>query len=437
MSKFAAGAAVMLISFFISGAAACGVATPLADGTPTPRPTVPIVTQAPSPAAPGQIETEFPRPTLETPPPPTQTPAPTATPFPDPQLVPTVTPIPPRLEFPTATPVPMRGTSIPAHRVPTPTLTPEPSSELSGMSWVWDGQTRIEREALYYLETIQRLHPPAFETVVEYKWLADETLTEGEKRVFCHMFEAQETSIALAIALTADPTLSPSVVDWHECPSAIKAPPFSPSPTPSGRPTATPVLDTWILIHPDRGSPEDTITISGGNSSPLTEIPSIHFGGMTVIPRTFSQTGGDGNFIATLHVPHLDPGLQSVRVTVGGRTAAVSFVVEPPQPTATPRSQVPQPEGDPVASALPHLSDNLLWVANFDPGNQRWTVYDPSGTFTPDQLMPAGGGVLPNRSSIGELTHLDPGGVYHLKVTRTANLSGQTLYAGTNLILWE
>ena len=456
MSKFAA---VKLIAFFALvafGLAACGVATPSSESAEAPEPTVPIATQAPLP------ETPTPIPTPEISPSATFTLSPSVTPgstevaktlaarptspsvhapTPPPESAshptPTATPVPklgqPPAISPTSTPFPVEATPAPANRGPTPTLTPEPPSELSGLSWAWDGLTRIERETLYYLERIQRRHPPAFETVVGHKWLADETITEGERRVLCHISQAQDATAALAIAQTAGPIESPSEVDWDDCPPASQAPP---PPPPVSSPTATSVPDSWVSIGPSRGSPGDLVTVSGGNFPSSTGIPVIDFGGVSVIPLTYSQAGPGGGFVATLHVPNLSPGRQSVIVTVGDLRVSMSFLVGPLQPTATPHSGKPQPEGEPVASALTALSGYLLWVAYFNSQTQTFSVYDPGRSFSPSMLPLAPGQSAPNPSDIGVLTHLLPGGIYLVSVRESVTIRGQSLPAGTTLMVW-
>ncbi len=254
--------------------------------------------------------------------------------------------------------------------------------------------------------------------------------------MLCHMSEARDTGTALAIANTANPTRSPSGANWDDCPNAIHAPPPPTFPTPIPITATSPVPEAWLLVRPDRGSPGDIVTISGGNFPSLGGVPFIEFGGVSVLPRTFSQTGANGSFSTTLHIPHVGPNRHSVRVSLGNQTASVSFIVEPFESTATLHSGEPQPEGEPVASALASLGGNLLWIAHFDPQNRGWTVYDPSGTFSPDQLTLPGGQPPPSRSSIGSLTRLIPGGIYHLRVTTNADINGKPLYTGTNLLAW-
>ena len=72
------------------------------------------------------------------------------------------------------------GDLTPSTSTPTPVPTSRPVP--SDFPWAQDGLTAIEREALNYLQHIEREHPPAFENVIGYQWLAD-GINEGGKAV--------------------------------------------------------------------------------------------------------------------------------------------------------------------------------------------------------------------------------------------------------------
>ena len=114
-----------------------------------------------------------------------------------------------------------------------------------------------------------------------------------------------------------------------------------------------------------------------------------------------------------------------------------------PEPTATPEPTVtPEPERaeNPVAADLAPLGDNLLWVAHFNNETKLWSVYDPSGTFSPD-MLPIVGQEVPDVSSIEELSALASREIYWLMMSedQTAVLGGvsRTLVAGLlNGVVW-
>ena len=402
--------------------------SPTLTSTATPS-VVPAATPAPAPtAAPTASPTAVPVPT--------PTPAPTAVPTPSPTAVP----------VPTSTPTPVPAPSPTTAPAPSPiaaTPTASPGDRELGFPWEQDGLTAIEREALNYLQHIEREHPPAFENVIGYQWLAD-GINEGERRFLCNVSQVAETSAALAIVQSVSPTLSPPVDYLAGCPTNTPPPTPAPAPTttptpmpqptstptPTPQPTSTPVLQPALDISPLRGSPGDVVSVTGTNFPGLATVSRIEIGGVSVIPATPYSTTADGAFTASVVVPRLDVGTYHCVVTVGDRSSTATFSVVESATTA----------GEPVAAALAPLGDNLLWAAYYDNATKQWSVYDPSGTFSPDLLLLPPGQSVPSRSSIGALTHLVPGKVYGLYLTRdeTVTLRGtaRTLTAGINSVSW-
>ena len=89
---------------------------------------------------------------------------------------------------------------------------------------------------------------------------------------------------------------------------------------------------------------------------------------------------------------------------------------------------------------LAPLGDNLLWVAHYDNSTQQLSAYDPSGTFSPEMVLPPGQ-ETPDASEIATLTNLTPGQIYFLSVeqSQTVQLNGNTftLNQGVNFIAWR
>ena len=333
------------------------------------------------------------------------------------------------------------GDLTPSTSTPTPVPTSGPVP--SDFPWAQDGLTAIEREALNYLQHIEREHPPAFENVIGYQWLAD-GINEGERRFLCNVSQVAETSAALAIVQSVSPTLSPPVDYLAGCPTNTPPPTPAPAPTttptpmpqptstptPTPQPTSTPVLQPALDITPLRGSPGDVVSVTGTNFPGLTTVSRIEIGGVSVIPPTPYSTTADGAFSASVVVPRLDVGTYHFVVTVGDRSSTATFSVVESATTA----------GEPVAAALAPLGANLLWAAYYDNATKQWSVYDPSDTFSPDLLLLPPDQSVPSRSSIGALTHLVPGKVYGLYLSRdeTVTLRGiaRTLTAGINSVSW-
>ena len=122
-------------------------------------------------------------------------------------------------------------------------------------------------------------------------------------------------------------------------------------------------------------------------------------------------------------------------------------MVEPtatPEPTPAPeRTSTPEPTPKlelAIATDVAPLGDNLQWVAHFDARTQSLSVYDPSGTFSPEKALPPGQDA-PDPSEIGQLTVLVPRQIYLFWVEQkqTVELNGQSedFWEGGNQILWK
>ena len=129
-------------------------------------------------------------------------------------------------------------------------------------------------------------------------------------------------------------------------------------------------------------------------------------------------------------------------------TSAPEPTVEPTaEPTATPEpteaptvAPTPAPSLDPVAAELAPLGDNLMWVSHYDNATQQLSVYDPSGTFSPEFVLPPGQ-EPPDASEIALLTNLTPGQIYFISVEQeqTVDLRGNRVFLreGITFILWR
>ena len=114
-----------------------------------------------------------------------------------------------------------------------------------------------------------------------------------------------------------------------------------------------------------------------------------------------------------------------------------------PDPTATPAPTAttePEPVEDPVASDLAPLGDNLLWVAHYNNATGEWSIYDPSGTLSPEVLPLPPGQSTEDLGPLAAISQLVPGQIYWLNVkeAQTAVLGGKSrpLGAGLNPVPW-
>ena len=200
----------------------------------------------------------------------------------------------------------------------------------------------------------------------------------------------------------------------------VPAPTATPQPTstPVPAPTATPATSgpPSIALNPSRAAPGNIVTITGSNFPASTPVTQIRIGG---VAAPGAVTGSDGSFSANFVVPiSLDFGTHVVQVTVGDLTISLPLSVAP-------SVQPPASGGTPVAGAFAPLGSNLRWVAYFDSEVQEWLLYDPSGTFSPTELVTPAGSPDPNTA--GVLTQMVDLEIYYVGVTndQTATLGGR------------
>ena len=222
--------------------------------------------------------------------------------------------------------------------------------------------------------------------------------------------------ISVAIAACGGDSVEPT--NTAPPASATEAPtqaPDTPTPAPTATATAAPT-NTPVPAPRPTNTPVPTVaSMSTPTSPPPTAAPEPT---ATPVPT---------------------PAPTATPVPVPTEAPTVEPTPEPtdtPEPTATPE---PEPVENPVAADLAPLGNNLLWVAHFDNATKEWSVYDPSGTFSPD-LLPLVGQDVPDASAIGELSALVPRQIYWLMVSdaQTAVLGGvsRNLVSGLNGVPW-
>ena len=93
--------------------------------------------------------------------------------------------------------------------------TTTPVSDPANFPWAQDGLTDIEREALGYLQVIQRNHRSLAEEVLREPWLGDD-IVEGERTLLCLLASVRESSTADAVFRATTP--SGAAQDFGPCP---------------------------------------------------------------------------------------------------------------------------------------------------------------------------------------------------------------------------
>ena len=124
-----------------------------------------------------------------------------------------------------------------------------------------------------------------------------------------------------------------------------------------------------VQVNPASGPPGSTFTLTGSGFRKHVRVVSVLFGNIDVTPGGSIATDALGDFAVEVTAPGLDPGLQTVQVTIAGVTASAPFEIAPPG--VTPGAIVP------VAEGLAELGDGLEVLFHFNNDTKAWTYYDP------------------------------------------------------------
>ena len=119
----------------------------------------------------------------------------------------TPTPPPAATLPPAVTPTPPPPTSGTPTQAVAPADTPTTESALSGLSWLKDGLTGYEPDALKALQHIEREHPAAAEVVLSYPWVAD-GITKNDWTALSSLQSISENNSTLLQRFVAFPWLA-------------------------------------------------------------------------------------------------------------------------------------------------------------------------------------------------------------------------------------
>ena len=113
-----------------------------------------------------------------------------------------------------------------------------------------------------------------------------------------------------------------------------------------------------------------------------------------------------------------------------------------PPPTLAPTSRpatTPAPEISPGAESCPvainSFGDGVRWIAAYS-SETGWLVCDPGSTLSPEELPLSRGQPVPDRSHIGDLTHLVGGELYFVNVTQEVYIRTARLTDGWYKVVW-
>ena len=171
-----------------------------------------------------------------------------------------------------------------------------------------------------------------------------------------------------------------------------------------------------VTLDPTRVPNGSTITIHGQNFPAFATVAEMTVGGVDVRPVPAPATTIDGDFSATVLVPQMELGNQSVSVRVA-QTTFTTFVEIVPATV----SRAPQDIFADLVSA--GVLDRVYLYENpsteYPDGN--WRLYDPD--IDPSSL-----------EEIQRLESLVPGDIIWINVTAAAEFEGINLFVGWNLI---
>ncbi|PKB81379.1 MAG: hypothetical protein BZY88_06760 [SAR202 cluster bacterium Io17-Chloro-G9] len=183
------------------------------------------------------------------------------------------------------------------------------------------------------------------------------------------------------------------------------------------------VPEATLTIDPVSGPPGTTINITANGFKTFSTVSTLELGDIDVRPAPVPSTDDNGSFSATLLVPQLNTGAQTVKATVSGTTASVSFTVtEAAAVAATPEPSAEQTSEVAFATLIDNDIDgnpNLISVFLFDNATQEWSSFDPDPDF----------------AEFNDLTTVSGGKIVWVRVRSAQDFNGEALVEGWNQIV--
>ena len=185
-----------------------------------------------------------------------------------------------------------------------------------------------------------------------------------------------------------------------------------------------------VSLSMDEGKPGDRVTVTGDGFKAFASVEYVRIGGIEVTPAPRPATDRNGEFTATILVPDLAAGTNSIEVKVGVTAHANFKVLDTSVSTAM---MMMESEAAAPADAFAEViaEDNLIKVYHFnkheqdDPDTGGWTLYDTREAFM----------------SLNSIEMIEPGEFYWLQVSSeqlNVELGSERvdLVAGWNQIRW-
>ena len=168
-----------------------------------------------------------------------------------------------------------------------------------------------------------------------------------------------------------------------------------------------------ITVDPSSASSGETVSVAGLDFPGFVSVTVLDIGGVSALPTPSPATGSDGSFSATVLVPALGTGIQTVLVTAGGTSSnlPITIVTAAAVPTVTTNATE-------TTFADEITADNLVRVWWFSNADQAWSFFDPRPAF----------------STANSYTSATTGDIVWVNVTAETTFQGATLFPGWNLI---
>jgi len=168
-----------------------------------------------------------------------------------------------------------------------------------------------------------------------------------------------------------------------------------------------------ITISPATAYSGETITVSGLDFPGFVSLGTLQIGTVSALPTPAPATASDGSFTASVLVPALGTGTQTVLISAGGTSANLPITI-----TTAPVVAVVTSNATETTFADDIAADNLVRVWRFSNETQDWAFFDPRPAF----------------AAANDYTSASTGDIVWVNVTAETTFQGATLYAGWNLI---
>jgi hypothetical protein len=168
-----------------------------------------------------------------------------------------------------------------------------------------------------------------------------------------------------------------------------------------------------MTITPTSVASGETISVTGLDFPGFVSLSVLTIGGISALPTTAPATASDGSFSASVLVPALATGTQTVLITAGGTSSNLPITI-----TAAPATPAVTTGATEDTFAAEITADNLVRVWWFSNANQAWSFFDPRPAF----------------AAANTYTSASSGDIVWVNVTVQTTFQGATLYPGWNLI---